>query len=132
MALGRERWKRVLLAIVVLNLIGGYVFVVAVALVPSWIVYPTFLIIGSVRLAHGDHRTGIAFLTVTAFVFVLVHLPLTRFGPEGSRCAEELDCDPVVAWITLTLLPLALLVAGELAWRDVRRESTSAENDDVQ
>ena len=121
MALDRERWKTLLLTLVAANLVGGLAFVLTAELVPSWIVYPIFLVVGCVRLVRGGGTTGIVFLAVTALVFIVVHFPFSAFGPEGSGCKRALGCEPAVAWVTLSLLPLALLIAGALAWRDVRR-----------
>ncbi len=116
--LDRDGWKTILLALVAANVVGGLVFVFAEMLVPSFVVYPLFLIIGSIRLIRGGGITGVVFLTVTALVFIVVHLPFTRFGPEGSACPE---CSSAVTWPTLFVLPLALFLAGSAAWLDVRR-----------
>ncbi|MBW3593359.1 MAG: hypothetical protein KY396_06675 [Actinobacteria bacterium] len=121
--MSRDRWKRLLLALVVANVFGGLVFVLVEMLVPSFIVYPLFLIAGSARLVRGRGITGVVFLTITAVVFVVVHLPFTRFGPEGSACPE---CSSVITWPTLFVLPVALFVAGSAAWLDLRRRSPTA------
>jgi hypothetical protein len=115
----RRVWRRVLLAVAIENLLGGLIFVITVGLVPSWIVYPAVLVVGCVRLSRGSGTAGVGLLTVAAVVFLLVHLPFTRFGPGGSGCAE-LGCNPVIAWIALTALPLGLAVAGAVAWHDLR------------
>ena len=112
-------WKRVLLAVVIENLIGGLIFVIGVGLVTSWVVYPSVLVVGAVRLARGAGTAGIGLLTWAALAFLLVHLPYTPLGPGGSACAE-LGCDPLIAWIALTFLPGSLALAGAVAWRDLR------------
>jgi hypothetical protein len=114
----RDAWKTVLLALVAANIVGGLVFVFAEMLVPSFVVYPTFLVIGSIRLVRGKGKTGVVFLTVTALVFLLVHLPFTRFGPEGSACE---DCSAAVVWTTVFVLPVALFLSGLAAWASLRR-----------
>jgi hypothetical protein len=119
----RGPWNAVLLVLVGANVAGGIVFVLAEMLVPSFVVYPIFLLLGSARLARGRGTTGVVFLAVTALVFILVHLPYTRFGPEGSACE---DCSPAVMWITLFVLPVSLLAAAVAAWRDLRGTAAAA------
>jgi hypothetical protein len=121
--LDRDRWKTILLALVAANIVGGLVFVFAEMLVPSFVVYPLFLLAGSARLVRGAGITGVVFVTITALVFIVVHLPFTRFGPEGSACP---DCSSAITWPTLFALPLALFVAGSAAWLDLRTRSTTA------
>ena len=116
--MSRDAWKTLLLALVAANIVGGLVFVFAEMLVPSFVVYPIFLVIGSIRLLRGEGTTGVVFLTLTALVFILVHLPFTRFGPEGSACE---DCSPAVVWTTVFVLPVALFLTGLAAWMDLRR-----------
>lgn len=116
--LARESWKIGLLALALANIAGGIVFIVTEMLVPSFVVYPILLIAGSVRLVRGRGTTGVVFLTVTALVFVVVHLPFTPFGPEGSACEE---CAAGTMWTTLFALPVALLAGGAAAWVDLRR-----------
>jgi hypothetical protein len=109
-------WKHVLLVLVVMNLIGGIVFIVTEGLVPSWVVYPILLIVGALRLRKGG-TTGTVFLGVTAVIFILVHFPFTFFGPEGSACPQ---CSQVLLWVTLFVVPLLTTLVAVLAWRQAR------------
>lgn len=118
-------WRRWLVVVVVANLIGGAVFVLTHGIVPSWIIYPIFLIIGLIRLRQGGSK-GIVFLGVTALVFILVHLPFTPFGPEGSACKESFDpCIQPILWVGLFVLPLLALVVAWLAYRAAKTGSAS-------
>lgn len=113
----RDRWKAILLALVAANIAGGLVFVFVEMLVPSFVVYPLFLIAGSLRLVRGRGTTGVVFLTVTALVFIAVHFPYGPYGPEGDQCE---DCSSAITWPTLIVLPLALFLAGAAAWARLR------------
>ena len=115
--MSRDAWKLLLLALVAANIAGGLVFVFVEMLVPSFIVYPLFLIAGSIRLHRGQGTTGVVFLTVTALVFLAVHYPYGPYGPEGSQCE---DCSSAVTWPTVFVLPLALFAAGVAAWSSLR------------
>ncbi len=117
-SLPADTWKRALLVMVAANLITGLVFSVVVQLFPSWIVYPSFLLIGAWRLRKGG-TTGTIFLFVTALIFVLVHFPYTPFGPEGSACAAA-GCPRGLAWIALTVVPILTAVVAAIAWQQSR------------
>jgi hypothetical protein len=108
-------WRRWLVVAVIANLIGGVGFVLTHAIVPSWIVYPIFLIIGLIRLRQGGSK-GTVFLGVTALVFILVHFPFTPFGPEGSACQAD-SCTQPILWVSLFVLPLLASVVAWLAYR---------------
>jgi len=115
-------WRRWLVVAVVANLIGGAVFVLTHAIVPSWIIYPIFLIIGLIRLRQGGSK-GIVFLGVTALVFILVHFPFTPFGPEGSACQSLDSCIQPILWVSLFVLPLLALIVAWLAYREAKTGS---------
>jgi D-alanyl-lipoteichoic acid acyltransferase DltB (MBOAT superfamily) len=118
-------WRRWLVVAVIANLIGGAVWVISHAIVPSWIIYPIFLIIGLIRLRQGGSK-GIVFLGVTALVFILVHFPFTPFGPEGSVCKESFDpCIQSLGWISMFVLPLLALVVAWLTYREAKTRSAS-------
>lgn len=118
-------WRRWLVVAVVANLVGGAVFVFTHGIVPSWIIYPIFLIIGLIRLRQGGSK-GVVFLGVTALVFILVHFPFTPFGPEGSACQRTSgSCIQPILWVSLFVLPLLALVVVWLAYREAKAGSAS-------
>ena len=113
-------WTSVLVAAVAANLLGGLVFVVTEALVPSWVVYPILLIIG-LGLLRRRAITGVLFLLGSAVLFLLVHLPFTPFGPKGSACP---DCSQLLLWVTLFIVPLLTAFVAMMAWRQARRRDS--------
>lgn len=121
----RMSWRSWLVVAVVANLVGGAAWVLTHSIVPSWIIYPLFLIIGLSRLRRGGSK-GIVFLGVTAMVFILVHFPFTRFGPEASACEESFDpCIQPLLWRSVFALPLLVLVVAWLAYREAKLGSAS-------
>jgi len=117
---GSINWAQILAVAVAANLLGGLVFVVTEGLVPSWVVYPILLIIGTVLLRRRA-KTGAVFLLGSAALFVLVHFPFTPFGPAGSACP---DCSQPLLWVTLFIIPVLTVFVAVMAWRQIRHNDS--------
>ena len=93
---------------------------------PSMIVYPLVLLVGLWRFRRGG---GTLFFTIAATIFLLVHLPftwaaITDSGENPSNASRPYN---PAEWIaTLFAVPLALAVAGLLAWREGRSSRSAA------
>jgi ABC-type branched-subunit amino acid transport system permease subunit len=115
------RWKPILVAVAVLNLLCAPVSWIDEGLTPSWVVYPIALLVGLWRLRVGG-RTGTIFLGVAALVFLLVHLPWTwasLFGDENPLNPDR-EFSPLQWFLTLFVAPLLLLAVAALAHRESR------------
>src|SRR3990172_9447971 len=112
---GSINWAQILAVAVAANLLGGLVFVVTEGLVPSWVVYPILLIIGTVLLRRRA-KTGAVFLLGSAALFVLVHFPFTPFGPAGSACP---DCSQPLLWVTLFIIPVLTVFVSLISLRQI-------------
>jgi hypothetical protein len=93
---------------------------------PSWIVYPLVLLVGLWRFGRGG---GTLFFTIAATIFLLVHLPftwaaITDSGENPSNASRPYN--PAEWIVILFAVPLALAVAGLLAWREGRRPEAAA------
>ena len=116
----RINWVQVLVVAVAANLLGGLVFTLIEDLVPSWVVYPLLLIIG-LALLRRVPTTGALFLSGSAALFLLIHLPFTLFaGFMNNPCP---DCSRTLLWVTLFIVPLLTVFAAMMAWRQARRKS---------
>ncbi|CAN5115265.1 hypothetical protein BH18ACT14_BH18ACT14_13780 [soil metagenome] len=120
--------RKVLLALVVVNLIDGVISIVDEGVTPSWVVYPILLVIGTVLLLRKPSRVGIAFLGASALIFVLVHIPFTvealSPGPCENPADSQRECSSVLWPITLTGVPVVTVIASGWAWRRERRGPT--------
>jgi len=58
---------------------------------PSWVVFPIALVVGLARAQRGG-SSGIIWLGLSAFVFLLVHLPFDRAALSG-HCVNPADSD---------------------------------------
>jgi hypothetical protein len=113
-------WAQILVAAVVANLLGGLVFTLTEALVPSWVVYPILLIIG-LGLLRRRAITGAWFLLGSAALFLLIHLPFTLLGQAGSVCP---DCSLPLLWVTLFIVPLLTALVAMMVWWQARRNDS--------
>lgn len=115
------RWRAVLLALVFVSLANAPWSWIDDGFTPSWIVYPTFLLVGLWRL-RGGGIVGTVFVGVTALVFLLVHLPWT-WAAVTDAGSNPLDAsgpyNPGQWLVTLFLVPLLTAAAAFM----VRREA---------
>jgi hypothetical protein len=91
---------------------------------PSWIVYPLLLLVGLWRFRRGG---GTLFFSIAATIFLIVHLPFTwaAITDRGENPYKDSAPYNPAEWIvTLFVIPLALTVAGLLAWWEGRRAET--------
>jgi hypothetical protein len=108
--------RSALLALVVLSLASAPVSWLMDGVTPSFIVYPLVLLVGLWRYSRG---AGTLFFVIAALVFLLIHLPFTWAGMTDSGenpYKESAPYNPVEWVVTLFALPLALAIAGFLAW----------------
>jgi hypothetical protein len=125
------RWttaRKALLVLVVVNLADGVISIADEGVTPSWVIYPILLVIGTVLLLRKPGRIGIAFLGVSALIFVLVHIPFTvealSSGPCENPADSQRECSSVLWPITLTGIPVITVVAAGWAWRRERKATT--------
>jgi hypothetical protein len=120
--------RKVLLALVVVNLIDGVISLADEGVTPSWVIYPILLVIGAVLLLRRPGRIGIAFLGASALLFVLVHIPFTVEALSPGPCENPADADrecSAVLWpITLTAIPAATVIGAGWAWLRERATAT--------
>lgn len=121
--------RKVLLALVVVNLVDGVISLVDEGVTPSWVVYPILLVIGTVLLLRKPGRIGIAFLGASALIFVAVHIPFTvealSPGPCKNPGNSQRECSRVLWPITLTGVPVVTVIAAGWAWRREREAAKS-------
>jgi hypothetical protein len=112
--------RKVLLALVLINLVNGVISLIDEGVTPSWVVYPILLVIGTVLLVRKPGRIGVAFLGASALLFVLVHIPFTVEALSPGPCVNPADadreCSPVLWPITLTAFPAATVIGAVWAW----------------
>ena len=87
---------------------------------PSWIVFPIVLVVGLARARRGG-SSGIIWLGLSAFVFLLVHLPFDRAALSG-HCVNPADSDKACrpGWwlVSLGAFPLLMILASVFAFRE--------------
>jgi hypothetical protein len=111
--------RRLVLVVTVLNVLCAPVSWIDEGVTPSWVVYPTALLIGLWRLRRGR---GLVWLAVAAIVFVAVHLPWSfafLFGGDHPL-DSDLEYSPLQWFLTLLVAPAALAIAALAAWRSER------------
>ena len=77
-----------LLGLVTVNLVAGVVSLLDEGATPSWVVYPLLLLVGTALLVWTPGRIGIAFLGVSALLFLLVHVPFTVEAFSPGPCVN--------------------------------------------
>lgn len=84
----------------------------------SWVVYPTALVVGALRLRKGGTR-GRVFITVAALIFLLVHVPFVAaaFSDNCKNPLTDEACHEGFWIVSLGILPLVTLATGLAAWR---------------
>lgn len=117
--------RRLVAALVVVNVLCAPVSWLDEGVTPSWVVYPVALLIGLWRLRRGR---GLVWVGVAAAVFLVVHVPWSfafLFGGEHPLDAD-LEYSPLQWFLTLLVAPAALLAAAVAAWRRERRAGARA------
>ena len=114
--------KRFLLALAVLSLGLGVASWIIEGITPSWIVFPIFLVLGLVRARKGG-SSGIVWFGVSAFVFLLVHIPFDK-AALSKHCVNPTGSDKACHrffWLTsLGAVPLLVVVTAVVAFREAR------------
>jgi hypothetical protein len=111
--------RRLVLVLTVLNVLCAPISWIDEGVTPSWVVYPTALLLGLWRLRRGR---GLVWLAVAAIVFVVVHLPWSfafLFGGDHPL-DSDLEYSPLQWFLTLLVAPAALAIAALAAWRSER------------
>lgn len=118
-------WRTVLLVLVGLSLICAPISWIDDGVTPSWIVYPLVLLIGFWLMWRGR---GTLYFSITATIFLLVHLPFSWAALAGDQSPQGPDhpFNPVQWLITLFVVPLLTAIVAFLAWREARRHPAVA------
>jgi hypothetical protein len=120
--------RKVLLALVVVNLIDAAISLGDEGVTPSWVIYPILLVVGGALLLRRPGRIGIVFLGASALLFVLVHIPFTvealSPGPCENPAGADRECSSILWPITLTAIPAATAIGAGWAWLQERAAAT--------
>ena len=118
-----DRWRRALRAAIIVSLLCAPVSWVDDGITPSWIVYPTVLLVAWWRLRSGN---GALMVAVGALAFLLVHLPFAWAavsGAETSPANADLPTSPVQWLVTLFVIPVLTSTVGWITWLKSRETS---------
>ena len=115
-----QSWRRALLVMIIVSLLCAPVSWVDDGLTPSWVVYPTALLIALWRFRRGQ---GALFVAIAALVFLIIHLPWTWAaitGAESNPLDRDSPSSPVQWIITLFAVPLATCAIAWITWSKQR------------
>jgi len=119
-------WRGALVLLVAASLLTAPVSWLDDGPTPSFIVYPTVLLVGLWRLRRRG-RSGTLYFGVAALAFLLVHLPFSWAALRGSGVNPADpggEYSPLQWTITLFAVPLLTAVSGLLAWREARTRAS--------
>ena len=91
-----------MIALALLGLVFAVTSWIVEGVTPSWIVFPTLLLVGLVRARRGG-SSGTVWLGVSALVFLLVHLPFDK-AALSDHCVNPGNSDKAChpAWWLLS------------------------------
>ncbi|MGH3102773.1 MAG: hypothetical protein ACRDN6_01580 [Gaiellaceae bacterium] len=113
-------WKRLLLVLALLGLVFAVTSWIVEGVTPSWVVFPVLLIVGLVRARRGG-SSGTAWLSLSALVFLLVHLPFVG-AALSDNCVNPADsdraCHPAWWLVSVGVFPLLVVITAAVAFRE--------------